>query len=160
MKLSDENIRLLKKLMKISAEKGNLATSGIVLENNIVIASAESWAASAFDATAHSERMLVGMVGELKHNSYYPGLTMITVIEPCLMCLSAVAQARYKELFYIIPSSRYIEKLPWITNDLTIDKQIIASQFTEPITLTHLSQYEEDFCQVFESAMRHDLQSN
>lgn len=152
MKLTPDQIVLLKKLMKISAKKGNLANAGLVTENNIVIASAESWVASSYDATAHSERMLVEIVGKLKHSNYTPGLKMVSVVEPCLMCMSACSQAGYKEICYIIPAKKYIEKIPWMS-DTKADKQMIASNFYEPIILTHLEEYEKEFCKVFEQAM-------
>lgn len=154
MKLTPEQIQILKDLMIVSAQKGNIPNSGLVLEHNTVLATAESWCASACDMTAHSERLLVTLVGQLKHSNYTPGLTMVSVVEPCLMCLSAAAQAGYRELAYIIPAKRYIEKMPYITNDLAIDKQKIAGQFTEPIALTHLTEYEEEFCKVFENSMK------
>ena len=151
--LTKEQKRLLKDLMVVSAKKGNLANSGLVLENGNLIASAESWVVSDCNATAHSERMLVEIVGHLKHSNYTPGLTLVYVVEPCVMCLSAAAQAGYKELAYIIPAKRYFDKIPWMTDGIKIDKQTLAGQFSEPITLTHLKEYEEEFSKVFEHAM-------
>ena len=46
IKLGKDQIGLLKKLMTNSAEKGNLANSGTVLEDEKIIASAESWVVS------------------------------------------------------------------------------------------------------------------
>lgn len=72
------------------------------------------------------------------------------------MCLSAASQAGYKELAYIIPASRYITQIPWMSDGLAIDKQALSQQFSNPIQLTHLDAYEQEFCEVFEQAM-HDL---
>ncbi|OGK16131.1 hypothetical protein A2690_01695 [Candidatus Roizmanbacteria bacterium RIFCSPHIGHO2_01_FULL_39_12b] len=71
MKLSDKLIGLLIGLMKNSAQKGNLANSGLVLEDNKLLASAESLVASGHDATAHSERVLVAKVCRLKKQQLY-----------------------------------------------------------------------------------------
>ncbi len=139
--------------MIISAKKGNLANSGIVLENGIVIASAESWVVTECDATAHSERMLVGNVGKLKHTNYTPGLTMVSVVEPCVMCMSACSQAGYKEICYIIPAQRYLDKIPWMSDTNKIDKKKLASQFSSPLKFVHLNEYEEEFAKVFEKVM-------
>ena len=98
MILTKDQKGVLKKLMTVSAKKGNLANAGMVIDNNIMIASAESWVVSSTDATAHSERMLVEIVGKLKHSNYTPGLTMVSVVEPCIMCMSACSQAGYKEI--------------------------------------------------------------
>lgn len=160
MKLTTKQIRLLKDLMTNSAKKGNLANSGLVLENGKTIASAESWAVTNNDATAHSERMLVEKVGKMKKNNYTPGLTMVTVVEPCLMCMSACSQAGYKEIAYIIPAKRYVKKIAWMTDvKESVNKQKMAQSFSEPIKLTHLSEYEEEFCEVFERVMKRLLES-
>ena len=62
MKLTLEQINQLKELMINSARKGNLANSGLVIENGNTIATAESWVVTNHDATSHSERMLVEKV--------------------------------------------------------------------------------------------------
>ena len=155
MKLDKEQIELLKQLMTNSAIKGNLANAALVLEGDKTLASAESWVVTNNDATAHSERMLVEKVGKIKGSNYTSGLTMVTVVEPCLMCMSACSQAGYKEVAYIIPAKRYVDKIPWMTDVKDkVDKQKIAKSFSEPIKLTHLTEYEEGFCLVFEKAMQ------
>ncbi|MFA6004977.1 MAG: hypothetical protein WC775_00640 [Patescibacteria group bacterium] len=154
MELTSDQIELLKELMENSAQKGNLANSGLVLENGVLIDSAESLVVTNHDASAHSERMLVTKVGQLKGSNYTPGLAMVTVVEPCLMCMSACSQAGYSEIAYIIPASRYVTKMPWITDTTTVDKAALASQFSSKIMLIHLNKYEEEFCRVFEHEMR------
>ena len=37
--------------------------------------------------------------------------------------------------------------------DTKVDKQMVASQFSEPINLIHLKEYEKEFCDVFEVVM-------
>lgn len=154
MKLTTSQVNLLKTLMASSAKKGNLANAGLVLEGNKVIASSESLVATNNDATAHSERMLVTEVGKQKQNNYTPGLTMVTVVEPCLMCMSACSQSGYKEIAYIIPAKRYVAKIQWMTDvNNEVNKQQIAKSFSDPVKLTRLSTHEEDFCEKFEEAM-------
>lgn len=153
MKLSQEQINLLKDLMVKSARKGNLANAGLVPEKGKTLASAESLVASDNDATAHSERMLVERVCKLKKNHITPGLTMITVVEPCLMCLSACSQAAYKQIAYIIPAKKYVDKISWMTDTRVISKREISSKFSEPIKYIHLDEYEEEFGEIFEKEM-------
>jgi tRNA(Arg) A34 adenosine deaminase TadA len=154
MKISKTLQKQLIDLMTASAKKGNLANAGAVLENGKVIATAESWVVSSCDATAHSERMLVEIVGKLKHSNYTPNLTMISVIEPCTMCLSACSQAGFKEIAYIIPAKKYFNQIPWMTDGIKIDKQKLAKEFSNPIYLVHLNEYEEQFCKTFTKTMR------
>lgn len=153
IELTKEQVDLLKELMTNSARKGNLANAGLVLEDGKVIASAESLVVTNHDTTSHSERMLVETVGHLKKSNYTPNLIMITVCEPCLMCLSACSQAGYKSIAYIIPAKRYVEKIPWMTDNNTVDRKEIAKTMSEPIGYIHLNQYEEEFSKVFETEM-------
>lgn len=141
-----------------SARKGNLANSGLVLEDGKTMASAESWVVTNNDATSHSERMLVEKVCKKRKNNYTPGLTMVTVVEPCLMCMSACAWAGYEEIAYIIPAEKYIKKIPWMAEIKGIDKQKIAKSFSKPMKLVHLNQYEAEFSEVFEREMRELLE--
>jgi tRNA(adenine34) deaminase len=158
MKLTREQIQLLKRLMTNSARKGNLANSGVVLEGNKIIASAESWVVTNHDATAHSERMLVEKVCKEKGSNYTPGLTMITICQPCLMCLSACSQAGYKKLAYIIPAAKYVDKISWMSDNTKINVDEIAKTMSDPIELIHLKNYEGEFSEIFEQEMSGLLQ--
>jgi tRNA(Arg) A34 adenosine deaminase TadA len=151
MKLTEKQKKVLKNLMSISSKKGNLATSALVVDaNNDIIDASESLVASNHDATAHAELMLVAKIGQKKKSNYTPGLTMITVIEPCLMCLSASSQAGYKQISYIIPAKKFLKVNPLITDvNSSIDKENIAENFSEPIKLIHLTEYEEEFSKLF-----------
>jgi tRNA(Arg) A34 adenosine deaminase TadA len=153
MELTREQLDLLKKLMINSAKKGNLANSGIVLQNRNLIASSESLVVTNHDTTSHSERLLVEKVGHIKGNNYTPGLTMVTVCESCLMCLSACSQAGYKTLAYIIPAKKYSKKISWMTDNGNIDRSEIARTMNNPVEYVHLSQYQEEFSKVFETEM-------
>jgi tRNA(Arg) A34 adenosine deaminase TadA len=153
MDLTREQIDLFKELMTNSAKKGNLANSGMVLENGKMIASAESLVVTNHNATDHSERMLVAKVCQEKGVNYTPGLTMVTVCQPCLMCLSACSQAGYKTLAYIIPAKKYVEKIPWMSDNTKINMEEIAKTMSDPIELIHLEGHEQEFSEVFEKEM-------
>jgi len=153
MELSPKQLEQLKELMSNSARKGNLANSGMVLENSQTLACAESWVVTNHDATAHSERMLVEKICKQKSSNYTPGLAMVTVCEPCLMCLSACSQAGYKSIAFIIPAKKYVRKIPWMSDNQNINKDEIARTMSEPVELIHLAQYEDEFSVIFEKEM-------
>ena len=136
-----------------SARKGNLANSGIVLEGGKIIASSESLVVTNMDQTSHSERLLIEKVCRKKRSHVTPGLVMVSVIEPCLMCLSACSQAQYNRICYIIPAKKYVKKIPWITDTKLLDKKVISRKFSHPIEYEHLRDYEDQFSRVFESEM-------
>lgn len=161
LKLNNDQVEILKKLMTNSADKGNLANSGMVLDQEgNTIAEAESLVVSNHNATDHSERMLVEKVCKEKGSHYTAGLTMITVCQPCLMCLSACSQAGYKKIAYIIPAKKYVEQIPWMSDNVSIDMEQLAKTMTDPIEMIHLSEYENEFSEVFEKVMQRHLTKN
>jgi len=146
--------------MTSSARKGNLANAALVLDGaGRVLAASESLVNTDCDATAHAERLLVGRIcKEMKSNSKKgssatPGLAMVTVCEPCLMCLAACALAEYKAIYYIIPAEKYIDKIPWLSENMKIDKQQIARTFSDPVELVRLDCHEGEFSELFEKEM-------
>lgn len=157
MKLNASDVQLLKKLMISSAHKGNLATAAITIENNKVIASSESLVASNHDATYHAERKLVEIVCNQKKSNYTPGLTMVTVVESCLMCMSACSWAGYKRLVYIIPAQKYLKEIPYMTEAPQLNKAKLAASFTDPVEFFQLKEYEKDFSVIFEEVMQDRL---
>ncbi len=140
--------------MKASAERGNLANAALALEGDTILAHSLSLVASHRDATAHAELMLVREVCALKQCHFTPGLVMVTALEPCLMCLSACAQAGYREVRYIISAERFKDKINYVTDVVQLDKAEVARHFVEPLVFTHMKSLEEEFCVVFEQAMQ------
>ncbi len=155
--LEESQKHALLKRMVSSARKGNLATSAIVLEKNKMIAASESLVVSSTDATAHAERRLVSRVCRKRGNNATPGLTLVTVVEPCLMCLSAAAWAKYGKIAYIIPAQKYVKEIPWMSDGAQINKRKIAYQMRQKVKLVQLKNYEPEFCEVFEKEMKHLL---
>jgi tRNA(Arg) A34 adenosine deaminase TadA len=154
MKLTTKLEAKLVKAMQQSALKGNLANAGAVLsKQGKLLAIAESWVVSSHDATAHSERMLVERICHQRGTNFTAGLTMLTVVEPCTMCLSACSQAGYESVAYILPADNYVAQVPWVTDGITIDKMRLAKQFSNPIKLIWLEDYTKKFAQIFEKAM-------
>ncbi len=159
VQLTREQRKVLKNLSRASAHKGNLANAGLVLDRGKILASSESLVVSNCDATAHSERLLVEQVCKSRRSNQTKGLTMVSIVEPCLMCLSACSQAGYTQLAYIIPAKRYVKQIPWMSDTMTVNKKRVAESFTQPIELVHLSQYEKEFSSIFEKSMRNLLSS-
>ncbi|OGK16132.1 hypothetical protein A2690_01700 [Candidatus Roizmanbacteria bacterium RIFCSPHIGHO2_01_FULL_39_12b] len=80
---------------------------------------------------------------------------MISVVEPCTMCLSACSQAGYTSVNFIIPAKPYITRFPYVTDGISLQKkQELAQNFSEKIDLIHLKQYEAKFKKIFDDAMK------
>ena len=52
------------------------------------------------DPTAHAEIIALRRAGQARGNYRLPGTVLAVTLEPCLMCLGAIAQARIDGLVY------------------------------------------------------------
>lgn len=152
MNLSQEQLGILQKLARSSGEKANLPNAAIIVgKNGSIIESSESLVATNTDATAHAERLVIEKVCKKLKSPIIGGHALITVLEPCLMCLSACYWAGIQNLYYIIPSEKYRDKIPWITESKKIVKQKLSTELEPPVRLVHLKQHEEIFEEIFDS---------
>jgi tRNA(adenine34) deaminase len=59
-----------------------------------------------FDATAHAEVLAIGAASTLLETWRLSGCTLYVTLEPCIMCLGAVLQARIDAIVYATPDPR------------------------------------------------------
>lgn len=157
-KLTIEQKEILIQLMTNSARKGNLANAAIAIDSfGNIVESSESLVVSNTDATAHAERLLIEKLGKKESNHYINSYTIITVVEPCLMCLSASSQAGIREIEYIIKADDYIAQIPWMSDINDFDKHELGLKMSNPIKLTHLKEISPTFKKVFELEMKRHL---
>ncbi len=155
MKLIEPHLRILKKLAISSGKKGNLPNSAIIINKDGVIKGySESLVATNTDATAHAERLVIEKVCKKNHLPVIPEYNLITILEPCLMCISASYWAGIKNIYYIISSSKFYNDLPWITESKKINKIQLINQFEEKINIIHLKEYETEFIKLFSSYIK------
>lgn len=161
MKLTNEQIDKLKSLAINSAKKRNLPNGAIIIsQNGKIIDFSESLVATNTDATAHAERLVIEKVCKKEKSPVIPQYILITILEPCLMCLSACYWAGIKEIYFLIPSSRYSKKLPWITESKKLDKKMLIKKFEEKINYCHLKEYEEEFVAIFDKFIKKVIKRN
>ncbi len=58
------------------------------------------------DPTAHAEILVVRAGARLRGNYRLPGSSLYVTIEPCIMCLGAMIQARVRRLVYGAPDPK------------------------------------------------------
>lgn len=132
-----------------SGEKGNLPNASIIIKNDFIAGQSESLVATNKDATAHAERLAIEQVCKKNRSPLIPEHQLVSVIEPCLMCLAAAYWAGIKKIYYIIPASKYWDKIPWITESKTVNKNRLVEKFLEKVRYKHLAEFEDDFCKIF-----------
>jgi tRNA(adenine34) deaminase len=73
---------------------------GILVKKNIIIAQAHNQPIMKHDATAHAEIQLLRIAGEKEKNYRLPNTTLYVTLEPCIMCFSAMINARIDRVVF------------------------------------------------------------
>lgn len=161
MKLSPELIKALKELALSSGEKHNLPNAALIVnKKGGIIGSSESLVATNTDATAHAERLVIEKVCKKEKSPLIPNYILLTVLEPCLMCLAAAYWAGIKKIYYIIPSSRYFSQIPWITESKNINKKNLVKKFAEPVVYQAIKSYQKEFEELFDKYINKVIKRN
>lgn len=83
-----------------AAEKNEVPVGAILIKENIILAKAHNQPVLSHDVTAHAEIQLLRIAGKKQKNYRLPDTTLYVTLEPCMMCLSAIFQARiYRVVF-------------------------------------------------------------
>jgi tRNA(adenine34) deaminase len=75
-------------------------------ETFAVIARARNRILETKDATAHSELLAIRTACEIRKSERILGTSLITTLEPCLMCTGALILARVDKVFYMSQSEK------------------------------------------------------
>jgi len=85
--------------LKAEAE-GEVPVGAIVLFNEKVVGRGRNSPIQLHDPTAHAEIIALRQAAHNVANYRLPGSVIIVTVEPCIMCVGAMIQARVDELIY------------------------------------------------------------
>jgi tRNA(adenine34) deaminase len=80
--------------------KGEVPVGAIVLLNEKIIGRGHNSPIRLHDPTAHAEIVALRQAAHNIGNYRLPGSILIVTIEPCIMCVGAMIQARVEEVIY------------------------------------------------------------
>jgi len=83
-----------------AGDEGEVPVGAIVLLNGKIIGRGHNNPISQCDPSAHAEIVALRQAARNAGNYRLPGSVMIVTIEPCVMCVGAMIQARVDELIY------------------------------------------------------------
>ncbi len=90
------------------------------------------------DPTAHAEMLSLKKTAAILDNERLNGLTMITLLEPCVMCGGALILARLDTVYYLAREM----KAPAMEQLLALSNH--GRRFNHHPELIHLDQYQEE----------------
>jgi len=99
-----DHIEFMKKALKEAekAEDSGEIPIGAVLVSKTgeILASAHNRTIKKSDPTAHAEINAIRKAGLITENYRFPGTTLYTTVEPCIMCMGAIIHSRIKCLVF------------------------------------------------------------
>ena len=83
-----------------AGDDGEVPVGALVLLNGKIIGRGHNSPIRQCDPSAHAEIVALRQAARSVGNYRLPGSTLIVTIEPCVMCVGAMIQARVEELIY------------------------------------------------------------
>ena len=90
---------------KAEAE-GEVPVGAVLLINGKIVGRGHNHSIRSYDPTAHAEILALRHSGHSLRNYRLPGSILVVTIEPCVMCVGAMIQARVEELIYGAPDPK------------------------------------------------------
>ena len=97
MKIQDRDEALMEEALRLArsaARRGEVPVGAILADDGKVVARSANSTLRSKDPTAHAEVLVIRKAARLLLNHRLEGLTLYVTLEPCLMCMGAMVQAR------------------------------------------------------------------
>jgi len=85
---------------RAAAAEGEVPVGAVVVRGGRVLGRGANRSIAARDPAAHAEIIALRRAARRAGNHRLPGATLYVTLEPCLMCLGAIVQARIARLVY------------------------------------------------------------
>ncbi len=83
-----------------AADEGEIPIGAVLLVNEKIVGRGHNRSIRAHDPTAHAEILALRHGAHNMHNYRLPGSILVVTVEPCVMCVGAMIQARVEQLIY------------------------------------------------------------
>lgn len=90
---------------KFAFDSGNVPVGAVIVRDGKVIASAHNTKNSSNIAVNHAEILCISEACKVLNSWYLNDCSMYVTLKPCDMCVSAIAEARIKNVFYLVDSN-------------------------------------------------------
>ena len=95
------------KLSEKAFSKDEVPIGAVVVLHDRIIGKGYNQVGSLGDPTAHAEINAIRRACRERNDLYISDCTIYVTLEPCSMCLAAIANSRLKKLIYGLPSPKY-----------------------------------------------------
>ena len=84
----------------IAYEKSEVPIGAVLVYNSQIIVREHNKTLTLSDPTAHAEMLAIKQAADVMKNHRLVGAKLYVTLEPCIMCLGAIVQARIAEVIY------------------------------------------------------------
>ncbi|HYK89038.1 MAG TPA: tRNA adenosine(34) deaminase TadA [Acidobacteriota bacterium] len=89
-----------------AAGEGEVPIGAILLINEKIAGRGHNHSIRAHDPSAHAEILALRHGAHSMHNYRLPGSILVVTVEPCVMCVGAMIQARVEQIIYGAPDPK------------------------------------------------------
>lgn len=79
---------------------GEVPVGAVLVQNNELIATSHNQVITLNDPSAHAEILALREAGQVLNNYRLPGSCLYVTLEPCIMCMGTIIQARIERLVF------------------------------------------------------------
>ena len=110
----------------LAEANGEVPIGAVVVLNDLIIGRGHNRPISQNDPTAHAEMIALRDAARTLNNYRLPGTTLYVTVEPCLMCMGALLQARVRRLIFgcYDPKAGAAGSLYNVSNDPRLNHQL------------------------------------
>ncbi len=87
-------------LAQRAQQQGEVPVGAILIKENQLVAEGWNLPITTHDVTAHAEILAMRRAGQVLHNYRLVETTLYVTLEPCVMCMGAISQARIQRLVF------------------------------------------------------------
>ena len=89
-----------------AASEGEVPVGAVLLLNEKIVGRGHNSPIQMKDPTAHAEILALRQASRFNQNYRLPGSVLVVTIEPCVMCVGAMIQARVEEVIFGAPDPK------------------------------------------------------
>ncbi len=121
-------IETLIKEAEKSIKSNDVPVAAIITENGEIISKAHNCREKYQSVTKHAEIIALEKACNKKKSWHLDDCEIYITMEPCLMCMNAISQARIKKIHYILENKKYVEIQSKMNNKLIKNKIEISNK--------------------------------
>lgn len=125
---------------KKAAKRGEVPVGAVVVHRGEVISRGYNRKESASDPTAHAEIIAITKAARKLNSWRLKGTTLYVTLEPCLMCMGAIIQARVPRLVFasMDPKAGACGSLYDVSSDARLNHRVRVTQGVEEVEASEL----------------------